>query len=54
MHNAAVIGFAVTLFIGAVVSMFTAVMVTRTLLRLFTGSSLEKNTGLFTVSGGKK
>jgi protein-export membrane protein SecD len=54
MHNAAVIGFAVTLFIGAVVSMFTAVMVTRTLLRLFTGSSLANNTGLFTVSGGKK
>jgi len=54
MHNAAVIGFAVTLFIGAVVSMFTAVMVTRTLLRLFTGSSLANNTRLFTVSGGKK
>jgi protein-export membrane protein SecD len=54
MHNAAVIGFAVTLFIGAIVSMFTAVLVTRTLLRLFIGSSLAINTGLFTVSGGKK
>jgi preprotein translocase subunit SecD len=54
MHNTAVIGFALTLFIGAIVSMFTAVFVTRTLLRLFTGSSLANNTGLFTVSGGKK
>ena len=54
MHNAAVIGFAVTLFIGAIVSMFTAVFVTRTLLRLFTGTSLAAKTGLFTVSGGKK
>jgi preprotein translocase subunit SecD len=54
MHNATVIGFAVTLFIGAVVSIFTAVMVTRTLLRLFTGSSLAHKTRLFTVTGGKK
>jgi protein-export membrane protein SecD len=54
MHNAAVIGFAVTLFIGAIVSMFTAVWVTRTLLRLFTGGSLANKTWLFTVTGGKK
>jgi len=54
MHNAAVIGFAVTLFIGAVVSMFTAVLVTRTLLRLFTGGPLANKTWLFTVTGGKK
>jgi protein-export membrane protein SecD len=54
MHNSAVIGFAVTLFIGAVVSMFTAVLVTRTLLRLFTGGSLANKTWLFTATGGKK
>jgi protein-export membrane protein SecD len=54
MHNAAVIGFAVTLFIGAIVSMFTAVWVTRTLLRLFTGGPLANKTWLFTVTGGKK
>ena len=34
-----VTGFAVTLFIGVAVSMFTAITVTRTLLRLFVGSS---------------
>jgi protein-export membrane protein SecD len=54
MHNAAVIGFAVTLFIGAVVSMFTAVTVTRTLLRALTGTGLTNKTWLFTVTGGKK
>jgi preprotein translocase subunit SecD len=54
MHNAAVIGFAVTLFIGAVVSMFTAVTVTRTLLRSLTGTGLTNKTWLFTVTGGKK
>jgi protein-export membrane protein SecD len=54
IHNAAVIGFAVTLFIGAVVSMFTAVWVTRTLLRLFTGGPLANKTWLFTITGGKK
>ena len=54
MNNAAVTGFAVTLFIGAVVSMFTAVTVTRTLLRMLTGSGLAKKSWLFTVTGGKK
>jgi preprotein translocase subunit SecD len=54
MHNGAVIGFAVTLFVGAVVSMFTAVTVTRTLLRALAGSGLANNTRLFTVTGGKK
>jgi protein-export membrane protein SecD len=54
MHNAAVTGFAVTLFIGAVVSMFTAVTVTRTLLRMLTGSNLAQKTWLFSVTGGKK
>ncbi len=54
MHNAAVTGFAVTLFIGAVVSMFTAVTVTRTLLRMLTGSAVAHKTWLFSVTGGKK
>jgi preprotein translocase subunit SecD len=54
MHNAAVIGFAVTLFIGAIVSMFTAVLVTRTLLRAIAGTGLAKRPGLFTITGGKK
>jgi preprotein translocase subunit SecD len=54
MHNAAVIGFAVTLFIGAIVSMFTAVLVTRTLLRWSAGTGLAKHPALFTMTGGKK
>jgi protein-export membrane protein SecD len=54
MHNGAVTGFAVTLFIGAVVSMFTAVTVTRTLLRMLTGTTLAQKSWLFTVTGGKK
>ncbi len=47
MHDTTVIGFAITLFIGAIVSMFTAVTVTRTLLRMVTGSSLSTMTSLF-------
>jgi len=54
MRNAAVTGFAVTLFIGAIVSMFTAVTVTRTLLRMLTGSGLARKSWLFSVTGGKK
>lgn len=54
MHNAAIIGFAVTLFVGAIVSMFTAVLVTRTLLRAIGGTGLAKHPALFTVTGGKK
>jgi preprotein translocase subunit SecD len=54
VHNAAVIGFAVTLFVGALVSIFTAVLVTRTLLRALVGTGLSSKTWLFTASGGKK
>ncbi|OGN99119.1 MAG: protein-export membrane protein SecD [Chloroflexi bacterium RBG_13_51_52] len=54
VHNAAVIGFAVTLFVGALVSIFTAVLVTRTLLRALAGTGLSTKTWLFTVTGGKK
>ena len=51
--GAPVKGFAVTLFIGVAVSMFTAIVVTRTLLRLFVGSRLAKKTSLFSVSVGR-
>jgi len=52
--GAPVMGFAVTLSIGVAVSMFTAIVVTRTLLRLFVGSRLAKRTSLFSVSVGKR
>ena len=51
--GAPVMGFAVTLLIGVAVSMFTAIVVTRTLLRLFVGSRLAKKTSLFSISVGK-
>jgi len=52
--SAPVMGFALTLFIGVAVSMFTAIVVTRTFLRLFVGSRLARKTSLFSVySGGK-
>ncbi len=46
--------FGITLFIGVAVSMFTAIFVTRTLLRLFIHSSLANKPWIFTVGGGKK
>ena len=52
--GAPVAGFAVTLLIGVLVSMFSAIVVTRTLLRLFVGGPLSKKTRLFSVSVGKK
>lgn len=51
--GAPVAGFAVTLLIGVLVSMFSAIVVTRTLLRLFVGSRLARKTSLFSVSVGK-
>ncbi|MBA7487233.1 Protein translocase subunit SecD [subsurface metagenome] len=45
--GAPVKGFALTLFIGVAVSMFTAIVVTRTLLRLFVGTRLSPKTRLF-------
>ena len=47
--SAPVMGFAVTLFIGVAVSMFTAIVVTRTLLRLFVGTSIAEKTSLFST-----
>jgi preprotein translocase subunit SecD len=52
--SAQVMGFAITLLIGVVVSMFTAMVVTRTLLRLIIRSSLSRQTGLFIIFRGKK
>ena len=52
--GAPVMGFALTLFIGVAISMFTAIMVTRTLLRLFVGTRLAAKTSLFSVYSGKK
>lgn len=52
--GAAVKGFAVTLGIGVAVSMFSAIVVTRTLLRLFVGGPLTKKAHLFSVSVGKR
>jgi preprotein translocase subunit SecD len=44
-----VMGFSVTLFIGVAVSMFSAIVVTKTLLMLFTGGRFAKRMGLFGV-----
>ena len=51
--SAPVMGFALTLFIGVAVSMFTAILVTRTLLRLFVGTRLAQRTSLFSIHAGK-
>jgi preprotein translocase subunit SecD len=52
--GATVKGFATTLFIGVAVSMFTAIVVTRTLLRLFVGTRLAKKTALFSAHQERK
>ena len=53
--GAPVKGFGLTLLIGVAVSMFTAITVTRALLRLFVGTPLANKTSLFSpYVGGKK
>ncbi len=52
--GAPVKGFAFTLGIGIVVSMFTAIVVTRTFLRLFVGTRLARRTFLFSIYSGRK
>ena len=52
--SAPVMGFALTLGIGVTISMFTAIVVTRTLLRLFIGTRLGRQTSLFSTHSGKK
>ncbi len=51
--GAPVKGFAFTLGIGVVVSMFTAIVVTRTLLRLFVGTRLARKVKLFSAYSGE-
>ncbi len=53
VSSSLVTGFALTLFIGVAVSMFSAITVTRTLLRLFIGTSIAQKSTLFTTLGGK-
>jgi preprotein translocase subunit SecD len=49
------IGFGITLLIGILVSMFTAILVTRTFLRMLVGTRLTQNVSLFSpVVKGKK
>jgi len=48
-----VMGFALTLFLGVAISMFTAVVVTRTFLRILAGTRLGQKTSLFSVYSGK-
>jgi len=52
--SAPVQGFALTLGIGVLVSMFTAIIVTRTLLRLLIRTGLASRPGLFCPQIGKK
>ncbi len=47
--SAPVMGFAWALLIGVLASMFTAIVVTRTLLRLFVGTPLGRKTSLFSA-----
>ena len=51
--SAPVMGFALTLAIGVAVSMFSAVVVTRTFLRVFAGTRLAQKTSLFSLYSGK-
>ena len=44
--------FAITLSIGVAISMFSAITVSRTLLRLVASTPLAKHTGMFVPSGG--
>jgi preprotein translocase subunit SecD len=54
VESAPVTGFAVTLLIGVLVSMFSAIIVTRTLLRLFVRTPLASKTSLFSAYRGKR
>jgi preprotein translocase subunit SecD len=48
VEGAQVKGFSLTLFIGVCISMFTAITVSRSLLRLFIGTKISRKTNLFT------
>ncbi|MCD6453157.1 MAG: protein translocase subunit SecD [Dehalococcoidales bacterium] len=47
--SAPVMGFAVTLFLGVAISMFSAVVVTRTFLRVLVGTRLAQKSSLFKI-----
>jgi preprotein translocase subunit SecD len=47
-------GFAVTLGIGILISMFTAISITKTLMRIFLGSSILRHPWLFGVTSRKQ
>ena len=47
-------GFGLTLLIGVVVSMLTAIIVTRTFLRLLVGTDLARQPRLFSLNSGRK
>ncbi len=53
VESAPVMGFALTLAIGVGMSMFTAIVVTRTFLRIFAGSCWAKRASLFITYSGK-
>ncbi|MFC2122989.1 protein translocase subunit SecD [Bacteroidota bacterium] len=52
--SAPVMGFAWALLIGVLVSMFTAIVVTKTFLRLFVGTALARKPSLFSPYSGRK
>ena len=52
--SAPVMGFAVTLAIGVAISMFSAVVVTRTFLRILAGTRLAQKTALYSVYSRKE
>lgn len=53
VESAPVMGFAVTLAIGVSLSMFTAIVVTRTFLRILAGTRWAKKPWLFSIYSGK-
>ena len=52
--SAPVTGFAITLLIGVLVSMLTAIVVTKAFLRLFVGTALARKPSLFSPYAGRK
>ncbi len=53
VESAPVMGFALTLAIGVAISMFTAIVVTRTFLRILAGTRWAKKPSLFSTYSGK-
>ena len=53
VESAPLMGFAITLAIGVAASMFTAIVVTRTFLRILAGTRLAQRASLFSTYSGK-